>query len=210
MTPLQQLELVANAWDPEEPTRKQISSGSYAAVFDSDQPNMVIKRVKKTMKDAYILYALYAMEFHTKHTILPKISAAVLDKDGSSFFMMERLYYYESNDKRPCIVGNIDEGGFFYVQHQILNNSKLTPNDKMAIMMMLTEMHLWFTYDKENFPFFFDAHSENWMFRVNNLVLIDPFTYRKGLTTEPSFITSVQKLIIDRASVLKNVKLVNF
>lgn len=179
-----------------------IGKGCYASVFDSDQPNMVIKHTKHTLSDAYVLYALYAIEFPSP--MLPKISAAVLNKNGGSYFMLEKLKEGGKESKKPNICGTLDDD-FLYIQNKILTSVILSSMEKLQFISLITEMNLWFRYDEERYPFFLDAHPDNWMFRDDQLVLIDPLCYNVRYESE------VTNIIIDRAKLFEDkIKLIDF
>lgn len=154
-------------------TEKWIGSGVYANVFDSDEPDCVIK-IGKTEKEGYLndgwlLWAVYCMNNPLK-SWMPRIKCLRIDfNTGKYYAVMERLQEYHPGTGRdyknkPYLICDEDELKYEYTQKCIHFHRKAIIETLIKISKFFNEKFL-----------FIDAHPGNWMWRGTKIVLTDPF-----------------------------------
>jgi len=150
--------------------------GAYSSVFDSDMPNLVIKKSKdkgnKLFSDGWLFYAIYCMRMDKPLPWMPKIYSLLIDFEKCEFFAaMERL---EGDTKLPYVTGDLTQAikrikeGHVYLPKRT-GSSVVTHLKKMDKDLI---EFFGLTYSE---CIFTDAHNDNWMKRGRQVVLTDPF-----------------------------------
>lgn len=155
--------------------RDRTGNGKYASVFDSDMPNLVIKKGTRTQfgnlfDDGWLFYAIWCMKATRRPSWMPKIYNLLIDYEKGEFFAaMERLEEGEA----PYITGRYDT-----VIEKLEGNSSVSKRVGKSIASNFKKMNdsLLESFDLSfSECIFVDAHDDNWMKRGRKLVLTDPF-----------------------------------
>lgn len=163
------------------PTPEDASGfGSYARVYDSDafMPGTVMKkstpdtldsRYQKRMKkgifvDSWLIWALYCMGSKKHRSFMPKIYALHIDWETSTFHaIMEKLDKIQPG-KAPYQCSEL-KGTMRWIQNPETRIGVNKENFTTALQDLETMLPE---------TFYFDGHSENWMYRGSSLVCNDP------------------------------------
>ena len=195
-----------------------LGTGCYADVFDSDMPDMVVKRSKKKeivnenhFADGWLIWAFHSMmcakERGIAYSIMPRIHGLVLDYNEKQFYaVMEKLEKFRpSTTFRPWITGDLDEhvDGSGYVPSYAKNKFG---GWKGAVKHFNGASD---RFDLDANDVFLDCHSSNWMFRktdkTHRIVSTDPFVFQ-NLTDDLS--TKIQAKFLELTEKLDCVKII--
>ena len=176
--------------------KHRLGHGSFSVVYAlPDHPNLVLKKsstdydrindnYEHCFSDGWIVYALQLMTMKDAPAWMPKIYAMYFDRDkGHYFALMEKLQNACGRPK-PWVSGYVEEDkDYFFDQidsNRLINTFSVDPEiiwslskDACAIVATIDEDGI-----KDNRGIFFDAHTDNWMWRGDQLVMSDPYVLR--------------------------------
>lgn len=165
-------------------TTSIIGSGLYSSVFDSDQMGYVIKQsnTRRVIDDGWLIWAIYCMNYKLKHGKMHQgmldVQSLVIDYRQNSFYAVIERLDRDGVDKTPNMSGNFN----FYKNEYICGMEIGTIHEHVyncwneinhLIGIIPEREHV---YNCDGSYVFLDAHSANWMYRGDQIVLTDPFT----------------------------------
>jgi len=209
-----------------KPTARQ-GSGMYASVFDSDMPNMVVKKGERTysgtcLTDGWLVWAIYCMNRTQKHGVgwafMPKIHGLVIDYETGKFHaviekLKERRKEEDSRSNgKPNFTGYLDHA----LTKDKFGDSWGSPvRYEAQIRKAFTEIQVWFRGQGiDETPIFIDGHNGNWMWRENlnrghTLVFTDPFVVSSGFYEDSEEgALAYNKLLMKMAEGNPNIKII--
>lgn len=194
-------------------------TGCYASVFDSDMPNLVVKRIQKhafknLFNDGWLIWAIYCMNVAQKkgvtpNSFLPQIYGLVINYDKKVVYaVIEKLKdtYMMDNDKdhheKPYKTGELTQF--------MKNNSQFFKAYKEIHVAFKKIIKLLKVNETKNM--FFDGHSGNWMWRETengmHIVLTDPFIIFHSTCADEQLLMDVNLQIIEMAKRNPNIQII--
>ena len=194
--------------DPSTSLKESTGSGAFSTVFETEIPNIVIKRVDK-MWDPTLLYYIWCMNQQKKKSWMPKIYGITVDytsevyAQGIAYVIMKKLTSrLDVSQKTPYTTGEAYNDYDLIELKQLLEHESVIGKKKAAeitdMILEVTSM-IQSTPKTKNECLFFDAHNDNWMWDDETLILNDPFTVKgwsniDGNTSRTSALTNVSYL----------------
>lgn len=201
---------------------KEKGSGMYAHVFDSDMPNLVVKRSSTSrcseglFTDGWLVWAIYCMNVGMKrgvpYSYMPRIYGLVIDrKQGIFHAVIEKLERYNDRDGvyNYSVHGELDwmmsEDGVRLIKYNSLGKSLVK-----SMLAMYQDMRKIFGGDV---PIYLDAHGSNWMWRryksSQKVVLTDPFVMESDYLNTTEKVKEFNELLEKMAEGNPNIKFIN-
>lgn len=196
----------------------QLGSGCWGEVYDSDSfiPDTVVKYGCTTGEiptygmsgelfgDGWLLYALFCMKQSVRKSWMPQIHALHIDWKTKTFHaVIEKLKTKPYvNGPTPSVCGYAKELDSMFEQ-----KINCYPEFKDVFSSVLKDMKFLVSKLPEGY-IFFDAHKYNWMWRGDELVLIDPFTIMRSILSNNNKLKVYNDFLKEYGYGVKNVVIV--